>query len=450
MTPAAAIISWEEDALRGLAQEALALCEADEAEVVLQGTDQHLARFSAGTLHQHTAEQTLELRIRAIRNDRVGVATTTDLSRGGLERVSHRAVALAARQAPDPHFPGLPGPCDFVRIPEAHHEATASRTPQEREATVRTLVQAAQTLGGTASGHHATSRHVLAVANTRCLWGWHAGTRAEWSVVAQQGEATGYAARLSPDVMTVDPAGLAKEAMARAIPPLELPATLKGTHRVMLEPYAVADWLTMLAYMGFGATSVAQGTSFLCEAGETSLTSPILDLWDNPLDPLMPARPFDAEGTPKQPLALLKNGVGQNCVHDRRSARQAGRSSTGHALPPPNPYGAFPAHLDLGPGDRSRQELLDLLGDGLLITRFHYISVLDPRQARLTGLTRDGVLQVRQGKIVGACRNARYTGSILEALRGVVGVGKDAILMPSILGSVRCPAVVLEALALEP
>jgi len=442
-------LPWDEATLAAITAEALALCHADEAEIILMGTDHHLARFSQGVIRQHTSETSLELRVRAIRGNSVGIATTTDLTRFGIERVTHRAAAMAAIQPPDPGYPGLATPAAVSRIPETCHEATLHVAPEDRENAVNKLMAVIAEEGGEASGHHATEGRVLAVRNSRGVWAHHVGTRAEWSVVASIDEASGYAARLGPDHRTIRPEDLGIEALTRALAGQPVAPPAAGRHRVMLEPYAVADLLTLLAYTSFGATAVAQGTSFLASPGRERVVSPAVTLRDNGLDPAMPAMPFDHEGVPRQVVDLLREGLPGTCVHDARSARQAGLVSTGHALPPPNPYGPFPMHLDMQAGTHDREAMLAALGDGLLITRFHYTSVLDPRATRITGLTRDGVLQVRDGRIVGAHRNARFTQGILDMLMGVVAIGRETFLQGSFLGCVRCPALVIEGLDLE-
>ncbi|MEB3236438.1 MAG: TldD/PmbA family protein [Candidatus Sericytochromatia bacterium] len=449
MTTQDPLNGWDEATLSTLTAEAIDMCHADEAEIVVMGTDQQLARFSRGNILQHTGERSLEVRVRAIRGRSVGVATTTDLTRIGLERVTHRAVAMAAAQPPDPGFPGLAQPLPWSPIPATCHPATLHVTPEEREDAIRRLMAVVTGSGSEASGHHATECRVVAVRNSRGVWAHHAGSRAEWSVVTERKEASGYAARLTPDHRTVVPERLAKEALARTLAGHPTAIPLAGRHRVMLEPYAVADLLTMLAFTSFGATAVAQGTSFLVSPGSDPVVARCVTLRDNGLDPLMPALPFDHEGVPKQQVDLLRAGMAGDCVHDARSAFRSGRSSTGHALPPPNPYGPFPMHLDMLAGPTDREAMLQALGDGLLITRFHYTSVLDPRSTRITGLTRDGVLEVRGGRIVGALRNARFTQSILDVLKGVVAIGSETLIQSSFLGCVRCPALVIEGLDLE-
>jgi predicted Zn-dependent protease len=53
---------------------------------------------------------------------------------------------------------------------------------------------------------------------------------------------------------------------------------------------------------------------------------------------------------------------------------------------------------------------------GLLVGRFWYIRMVDPRTVMLTGLTRDGVWYIEQGKIKHPVRNFRFNQSIMQML----------------------------------
>ena len=67
---------------------------------------------------------------------------------------------------------------------------------------------------------------------------------------------------------------------------------------------------------------------------------------------------------------------------------------------------------------------------GLLVTDLWYNRILDPKTQVVTGLTRNGLFLVEEGRIVGPVQNLRYTQSI------VGGFGPEKVLGPGR----RCPA----------
>jgi predicted Zn-dependent protease len=193
----------------------------------------------------------------------------------------------------------------------------------------------------------------------------------------------------------------------------------------VLEPPAVATLVSFLAYLGFGGRAIAEGRScFSGRIGE-KLMSDRISIHDDALSPGTLGIPFDFEGTPKRRVDLVSSGVVVGGVHDRRSAAQEGLESTGHALPAPNPHGPFPLNLFLAPGDASVDEMVRDTERGLLVTRFHYSNVVHPKEAVITGMTRDGTWMIENGEVTHPVKNLRFTHSIIEALRDAEAVGSD-------------------------
>jgi predicted Zn-dependent protease len=95
------------------------------------------------------------------------------------------------------------------------------------------------------------------------------------------------------------------------------------------------------------------------------------------------------------------------------------------------PFGALPANLVLSGGDRDPSALVEAVERGLLVTDFWYTRILDPRTMVVTGLTRNGVWLIEDGKIARPVANLRFTQSYLDALGPgqVRGVGSDVTLV---------------------
>jgi len=142
---------------------------------------------------------------------------------------------------------------------------------------------------------------------------------------------------------------------------------------------------------------------------------------------------FDFEGTPKQRAELVENGVFTGVVWDRTTARRAGngRQSTGHAPPSSlRHWGPLPFGLSVAGGEAdSPQELAELIGDGIYITRLHYLSIVDAREGVITGMTRDGTFRVRSGKIAEPLVNLRFTVAVPELLAELPGLTREQVLL---------------------
>jgi predicted Zn-dependent protease len=187
--------------------------------------------------------------------------------------------------------------------------------------------------------------------------------------------------------------------------------------------------LTFLALHGFNGRAVEEGRSF-ARIGESQFDEAI-SLADDVSHPMATGVGFDAEGTPKRRVELVRAGVTSGLIHDRRTAKALGTESTGNAVAGAGPFGALPANLVLEAGSASEDELVGGVERGLLVTDFWYTRILDPRTQVVTGLTRNGVWLIESGRIQRPVTNLRFTQSFLDALGPgqVRGVGSDLTLV---------------------
>jgi predicted Zn-dependent protease len=203
-----------------------------------------------------------------------------------------------------------------------------------------------------------------------------------------------------------------------------------------------------LGFTTFGALEYQEGRSFVCGKLGQSIVDPAFSLWDDGLAPDGLPMAFDFEGVPKQRVGLVEGGVAKGLVYDSYTAgREEGRTSTGHALPAPNPFGPIPMNLYLNRGDASLEEMVGETKQGIYVTRFHYTNTLDPSKTLWTGMTRDGTFLVEKGEIRGPVKNFRFTDGIADALAsgGLVGKQYQTLTLPDWFpaGGVTVPAVKL-------
>ena len=131
----------------------------------------------------------------------------------------------------------------------------------------------------------------------------------------------------------------------------------------------------------------------------------------------------------------MDEGVACGVVWDRTTAARAsnGATTTGHAGPvDARDWGPVPYSLSVAPGEAgSVEELAELVGDGIYITRLHYLGVVDPREGVVTGMTRDGTFRIRAGKIAEPLVNLRFTVAVPEFLQEVYGLTSQSALVNS-------------------
>ena len=92
-------------------------------------------------------------------------------------------------------------------------------------------------------------------------------------------------------------------------------------------------------------------------------------------------------------------------------------SKTGVAVRP------MPSSLHLAGGTGSLDDLIANVDKGVLVSRFWYNRMLQPRSILATGLTRDGTFWIEGGKIVRPVKNMRYNDSPLTLLTKASAMG---------------------------
>ncbi|MEX0674949.1 MAG: metallopeptidase TldD-related protein [Gaiellaceae bacterium] len=409
------------------AELALAAAEADEAEVVVHAERSGLARFAASEIHQPTLVDNAVVRLRVVRDGRIGSAATNRVTTEGLAELARRAAEAADSARPDESFPGLAPAAELPAV-EGYDRETAALTPEELARLARAALAAGGKLG--LYGYATCGVTALAVASTNGHRAEQVATDATVLVLAADDGASGYAEATSWRVGQLDPARVAREAVEKARR-TRAPAELEpAPYRAVLEPYAVAELLDYFAFDAFNGLGLLEERSYAAGRIGERVFDEKVTIVDDPLDPRGLPRALDFEGTPAGRVPLVEGGVLRGAVWDRATAARAGRESTGHALPPEyRMYGAIPASLRLEPGDAPSEQLAESVGDGIHVTRLHYLGVVDPRDGVVTGMTRDGTFRIRDGRVAEPLPNLRFTVAVPEVLADVPALGRDLALV---------------------
>jgi PmbA protein len=420
---------------------------ATEAEVLVMAGDSALTRFANSEIHQNVAERNLTVSLRHVVGRRIAVVSTGRVDAEGLRSLVHRAAAIARSCEELDDWAGLPAPADgaaAIGSTIGWSDATAAATPEFRADGVRAVIAAADAVGVMAYGSFSTDAESVAVANSAGIRAAEQRTSSQLLTVHMSPDGgTGYAESVSMDATTIDAAAVGREAATKARAS-DRPVTVEpGDYPVVLEEYAVVDVTDMLGYVGFSALAVQEERSF-AEPGR-KIGTELVTIIDDGADTVGLPMSFDYEGVAKQRVSLLEAGVCRDVVYDSQTAARAGRVSTGHGLPAPNPWGPFPLNAVMSAGTTPRDELIGGLDRGLLVTRFHYTNVVHPKLAMITGMTRDGTFLVEGGRIVGPVRNLRFTQSYLEALAGVSAVSSSRKTLKGFLGAAVVPALRIDA-----
>ena len=256
---------------------------------------------------------------------------------------------------------------------------------------------------------------------------------------------TGFAFRMGTDA--ADAEGCAKEAVADALGKLGATPVDSGSYRVLLKPFAVCDLLSAFSPM-FSADEAQKGCSLLAGKEGETIASPLITLWDDPLDPVAP-RAFDGEGTPCVKKAVIEKGVLKTLLHNLKTAKKAGADSTGNASrrSAASAVGVAPTVFRLEAGEHSYDELLQALDNGLVI------SELEGLHAGVDAVSGDFSLKaagflVEQGAIIRPVSNITIAGNFVSLMKDVVALGSDLRFGLPQSGYFGAPSMLVSSLAI--
>jgi len=399
-----------------------------QATVTLTVDNSALTRFSNNIIHQNVARRSYHLSIMVVKDKRVGKADTNIINMESIIETVRNALKITEFTPVDEEHLDLLEQQSYKPV-DRYCEATAEMTPEDRADIVYNAVQLCKKHNFETAGIVENASSFFMLGNSKGLYASHMESSIDYNISVYDSEGnSGWARGCSYTKNNVNFSAITKDAVAKTIMsrnPIDLP---EGEYTVILEPAAVADLLMYLAFEGFGAQLFLDGRSSLCGKMNTQIAAKDINIYDDVYAENMMGMPFDFEGYPRKKVLLVENGIAKNLVHDRKTAIKSDSVSTGHALPEPNSFGPIPLNLVVAPGEKSFKEIVTTAKKAILVTHFHYINLVDPSQLILTGMTRDGLYLVEDGKISCPVKNFRFTESVFKALKNVTEIAKDQVL----------------------
>ena len=229
------------------------------------------------------------------------------------------------------------------------------------------------------------------------------------------GTGSGWAGAEDNDWRKIDFAKVSNAAIEKARLSRNPIALEPGRYTVILEPQAVGDLVSLLGG-ALQARLADEGRSAFAKPGGNKLGERIMDprvtIISDPQDPQLLLQPFNGEGLPSRRMTWIENGVLKALAYSRFWAQKQGKDATPGA-----------GSLKMLGGPTTTAEMIRSTQRGILVTRLWYLRSVDPRTILYTGLTRDGVFLIEDGKITKAVKNFRFNESPLFMLNNVEAIG---------------------------
>ncbi len=448
-----------------LVEEVLARASSDGTVAIVHQSVEANVRFAANKLTTSGESTSTSLTVVSMKNGAYGTCRGDVTTKAQAVEVLRRAeeVAAASRKAPDAH--------DLVDAAEA---ASLRPSFDEPFAPADSLEFFEHVTPGIDTAFSTAKAAGLAT------FGFASYTQEHVCLGTSSGLRAGYSESQAHLGLTTKPEDHSRSVWAgqtaRSLSDIDISAALEecrqllgttsrrvdmepGKYTCVLSPSCVADMLLWMYWMmshrdaDEGKTVFSDRKKGGSRIGETIFPETV-HLWSDPFQPGLECVPFVVTGASSSYESVFDNGfplrktswVEKGTLEALVSTRQYAHSKG----IPPAPIVAN-LHLAVGrdgpgvgaqvrPGGNfaAADPLLSSVERGLYITCLWYIRLVDPQTGLLTGLTRDGVFLIENGKIVAEVNNFRFNQSPVDMLASTVDASSACLATPREFDDVGC------------
>lgn len=244
----------------------------------------------------------------------------------------------------------------------------------------------------------------------------------------------------------VNPKKIAEDGVKEALSKIGGKSIPSGSYKVVINNEAMVSMLSTYAGI-FSADATQKGLSLLKDKEGEIIASNIVTLVDDPhLDKGLASVAFDDEGVATFKTEVIKNGVLNTLIHNLKTANKGNKKTTGNGFKSSyaSPVGVSPTNFYIEAGDKTFDELLEEVGNGLIITDF---AGLHSGANSVTGdfsLAAKG-FYIENGKKTFPVEQITVAGNFFTLLKDITAIGTDLKFPMSSVGS---PSVIVNKLSI--
>jgi PmbA protein len=398
--------------------------DAADALYICQASTQVSVRL--GGLEDVERSEGEEIGLRVFVGDRSATISASDMNPTGLGTLVERCIAMA-REAPEDNYAGL-APEDRLmrkRAPALDLADDEDPTPVAMRERALEAEDSARTVPGVNNSEGAgasAGRSQIALVTSHGFAGSYAATSHSTYVSVLAGEGSemqrdhaSHSVRHLEDLDDAEAIGL--RAGQRAVARLNPVKIDSGEMPVIFDPRVGSSLIGHLIG-GMVGPAITRRASFLLDSLGEAIFDAGVTILDDPLRTRgLRSRPFDGEGLPTKPRALIDKGVLTGWLLDSASARQLGLTPTGHASRGTSGApGAGASNVHMEPGTIAAGDLMKDVKRGLYVTELIGMGV--------NGITGDysrgasGFL-IENGAVVRAVAEITIAGNLKEMFRAL-------------------------------
>jgi PmbA protein len=202
----------------------------------------------------------------------------------------------------------------------------------------------------------------------------------------------------------------------------------EGVYQAVLAPSIMANLLNTAAASA-SAYSVEIGMSYFVDKLGQKVASDKFTLTDNQQYSGGPgSHAFDDEGFPTKPTTIVQNGFLKTLLHSSYTAKKFNTELTGHGY-----YGGAsgiiptPSNLTVDPGDWTKEELFEEVGNGIYVTNNWYTRFQNYQTGDFSTICRDGIFMISKGEVSHPVKRLRISDNMLRILKSISAISKERL-----------------------
>jgi predicted Zn-dependent protease len=416
-------MAYSKDEIKQITDKVLNMCKADAVEVRFSGGERSATRYANSSITANLIEHDQEAQITVRFGQKSATATTHQFDDDTLKRTIERVQTLARRKPDNPELmPLVKPPQSYVEI-DAALPSAVNFGPAERAKMVKISTDICEKLGVLGAGFIPKFDWVDASANSEGLFTYFHYADASFILTCRTPDQTGsgWAGTTGvKDIKNINAEALTNVAADKALRSRKPRALEPGNYTVILEPRPAARYLSLMLG-SLNARNAEEGRSFMSgkNRGESKLGEKVFGdnftLRSEIGNPVLRQSPIGQDGLPAKSITWVEKGVVKNLFYDRFWAQRQKK----------DPTGTTPGmSLVMEGGTATVDEMIKATKRGLLVSFFWYIRAVDNMTLLNTGMTRDGLFLIENGKVVGPVQNFRWNESPAVSFNNITMLGK--------------------------
>ena len=265
------------------------------------------------------------------------------------------------------------------------------------------------------------------------------------SLVAKDGTSTAVNGKVavSSRFDGIDPEKIAADAAKETLSQLNASPVPTGEYRVIFR-YDAMQSLLQTFWGVFSAENAQQNLSLFAGKEGENVAADVVTIVDDPLmKGGLATSAFDGEGSASRTKKVVDSGKLTTLLHDRKTARKQGVSSTGNAARVGGRIMVAPTNLYIAAGEKSLDELMADVGNGVVITELAGLHAgANPSSGDFSLLSKGYTIE--NGKRGRAVEQITVAGNFYQLLKSICAVGSDLTFEGSSIGSPSVDAGMLK------